>query len=42
MDCDEQQGGLIADSQECDFQAAERSDKSSTLLQEDRFAHNQE
>ena len=38
MDCDEMKGGLFADSQEWDFQAAKRSDKCSTILQEGRFA----
>ena len=42
MDCVEQQGCLFADRQEWHFQAASRSDKSSTILQEGRYAHAQE
>ena len=39
MDCVELQGCRFADCQERHFQAAKRSDKSSTILQERRFAH---
>ncbi len=42
MDYVEVQGGLFANSQEWHFQAAKRSDMSSTILQEGRFAHSQE
>ena len=41
MDCVELQVGLFADNQEWD-KAAKRSDKSSTILKECRFAHAQE
>ena len=39
MDSVEVQGVLFADFEEWHFQAAKRSDKSSTILQEGRFAH---
>ncbi len=42
MDCVDLQGCLFADRQEWHFQAASRSDKSSTILQEGRYAHAQE
>ncbi len=42
MDCVEVQRCLFADCQEWHFQAAKRSDKSSTILQEGRFVHAQE
>ena len=42
MNCAEVQGFLFADFQEWHFQAAKRSDKSSTILHEGRFAHAQE
>ena len=42
MDCVEVQGGLFADRQEWHFQAAKRSDKSSKIQQEGRYADAQE
>ena len=42
MDCVELQRVLFVDSQEWDFEAAKRSDKCSSFLQEDRLAHAQE
>ncbi len=42
MDCAELQWCLIADWKEWHFQAAKRSDKSSTILQDDRFAATRE
>ena len=38
----EMQGGLFANFKEWHIQAAERSDKSSTVLQKGRFADGQE
>ena len=40
--CVKLQAGLFADCLEWHFQAAKRSDKSRTILQEGRFAHAQE
>ena len=42
MNCAELQGCLFADCQEWHFQARKRTDKSSTILQDGRFADAEE